>query len=53
MSERKTESGRGLVIGMLVLGVVLALVGLMFRQFPEDGGKSLAPGGPATTRVAR
>jgi len=52
MSERKVGSGRGLVIGILMLGVILALVGLKFRRFPEDGGKSAAPGGSATTRVA-
>jgi hypothetical protein len=51
MSDRKTDSGRWLVIGILVLGVVLALVGLKFRQLPEEDGKSPVPGGPATTRV--
>jgi hypothetical protein len=52
MTDRKPNSGRGVVIGILVLGVFLALVGLKFRRFPEDDGKSLTPAGPATTRIA-
>jgi len=41
-------NGKWLVVGILALGVVLALVGLKFRRFPE-GERGVAP--PATTHV--
>ena len=50
MSDRKTGHGRWLVIGMLVLGVVLALVGLKFRRLPEDDGPATTPVAPAPAR---
>ena len=49
MSARTGSNGRWLVVGILGLGVVLALVGLKFRRFPEGEGGSVAP---ATTRAA-
>jgi hypothetical protein len=47
MSARTAGNGRWLVVGILGLGVVLALVGLKFRRFPE-GDRPLRP---ATTQA--
>jgi hypothetical protein len=44
MSGRTAASnGKWLVVGILALGVVLALVGLKFRRFPEGEGGVRAP----------
>jgi hypothetical protein len=40
-------NGRWLVVGIVALGVVLALVGLKFRRFPEND-RGVVP--PATTQ---
>jgi hypothetical protein len=42
-----TGNGKWLVVGIVALGVVLALVGLKFRRFP-DGDRGAVP--PATTQ---
>jgi len=42
-------NGKWLVIGLLALGVVLAAVGVKFRQFPEEGP---APTTVPVTRAA-
>ena len=49
MSARNTGNGTWLVVGILLLGVVLALVGLKFRRFPERDGAP--PTTPATTQA--
>ena len=49
MSARKAGNGTWLVVGILLLGVVLALVGLKFRRFPEREGPPLT--NPATTQA--
>jgi hypothetical protein len=46
MSERKMSSGTWLVMGILALGVALAVVGVMFRRCP-GGDRTATP--PATT----
>ena len=48
---KEQGNGRWVVIGIVVLGVVLALVGLKFRRFPEGDrpGETAPP--PATTRA--
>jgi hypothetical protein len=48
MSERKMSSGTWLVIGILALGVALAVVGVIFRRLP-DGGRTVTA--PATTQA--
>ena len=50
MKQVQSNNGAWAVIIILALGVVLALVGLKFRRFPEDLGKPPYPQ-PATTRV--
>lgn len=47
MSARPAGNGKWLVVGILALGVVLALVGLKFRRFPEGIRGVVAP---ATTQ---
>jgi hypothetical protein len=47
MSGRTTSNGRWLVVGILAMGVVLALVGLKFRRFPEGERPGTVP---ATTQ---
>ena len=46
---RPSNNGKWLVVGMLALGVVLALIGLKYRRFPE-GTKT---GMPTTVRSDR
>ena len=48
MSGRTAGNGKWLVVGILALGVVLALVGLKFRRFPENDRGLPAP---ATTQA--
>ena len=47
MKRIKSNSGAWAVIVILALGVVLALVGLKFRRFPENVGRPSQP--PAAT----
>jgi hypothetical protein len=47
MSARTAGNGKWLVVGIVALGVVLALVGLKFRRFPEGERGVRAP---ATTQ---
>jgi hypothetical protein len=43
MSARKTNSGQWVVVGMLVMALVLALIGIKFvGKRPIDGGNSAA-----------
>ena len=49
MKDRKTNSGTWLVIGIVALGVAMAVVGLKYRQFPGGGRPATAP---ATTQAA-
>ena len=49
MSGQPAGNGKWLVVGILGLGVVLALVGLKFRRFPE-GNRGVVV--PATTTQA-
>jgi hypothetical protein len=43
MSDRPAGNGKWLVIGLLALGVVLALVGVKYRQFPESREPTTRP----------
>jgi len=47
MSAQTAGNGKWLVVGIVALGVVLALVGLKFRRFPEGERGVRAP---ATTQ---
>jgi hypothetical protein len=49
MHSEPKNSGRWLVIGMVALGVALALIGLKYRRFPEGGKPGMQQ--PATTQT--
>ena len=44
-----SNNGKWLVLGILALGIILALVGLKYRRFPEGTRTGL----PATQSVER
>jgi hypothetical protein len=53
MKSPKLQSGSWLVIGLVSVGLLLALIALKFRRFPEDWNKNPAATTPSTTQPSR